>query len=74
MASVHTSQPHQPWNKGKLVGQKAPLKLKDIWAIRSVCSYATRSVTWRFSIWRSIPSFVPAIWSNSGFLTLPMAA
>jgi integrase len=24
----------QPWNKGKLVGQKAPLKLKDIWAIR----------------------------------------
>lgn len=23
-----------PWNKNKLVGQKAPLKLKDIWAIR----------------------------------------
>ncbi len=23
-----------PWNKGKLVGQKAPLKLKHIWAIR----------------------------------------
>ena len=23
-----------PWNKGKLVGQKAPLKLRDIWAIR----------------------------------------
>ena len=23
-----------PWNKGKLVGQKAPLKPKDIWAIR----------------------------------------
>ncbi len=23
-----------PWNKGKLVGQKAPLKLKVIWAIR----------------------------------------
>ncbi len=22
------------WNKGKIVGQKAPLKLKDIWAIR----------------------------------------
>ncbi len=22
------------WNKGKLVGQKAPLKLKEIWAIR----------------------------------------
>ncbi len=24
----------EPWNKGKLVGQKLPLKLKDIWAIR----------------------------------------
>jgi len=23
-----------PWNKGKLVGQKAPLKVGDIWAIR----------------------------------------
>ncbi|MCB1797700.1 MAG: tyrosine-type recombinase/integrase [Gammaproteobacteria bacterium] len=25
---------HEPWNKGKLVGQKPPLKPKDIWAIR----------------------------------------
>lgn len=25
---------HQPWNKAKLVGQKAPLRLRDIWAIR----------------------------------------
>ena len=25
---------HEPWNKGKLVGQKAPFKLKEIWAIR----------------------------------------
>jgi integrase len=24
----------EPWNKGKLVGQKAPLKVEDIWAIR----------------------------------------
>jgi hypothetical protein len=24
-----------PWNKGKLVGQKAPFKLKEIWAIRA---------------------------------------
>ncbi len=27
-------QSHEPWNKGKLIGQKPPLKLKDIWAIR----------------------------------------
>lgn len=24
----------QPWNKGKLVGQKAPLRVKALWAIR----------------------------------------
>jgi len=32
--STNTHTSHGPWNKGKLVGQKAPLKLKDIWAIR----------------------------------------
>src|ERR1700674_2618651 len=31
MESIHTGE---PWNKGKLVGQKPPLKPKDIWAIR----------------------------------------
>ena len=25
----------EPWNKGKLVGQKLPLKLQEIWAIRT---------------------------------------
>jgi integrase len=31
---MESLKPREPWNKGKLVGQKAPLKLKDIWAIR----------------------------------------
>jgi integrase len=31
---IHAATRHVPWNKGKLVGQKPPLKLKDIWAIR----------------------------------------
>ena len=26
--------PRTPWNKGRIIGQKAPLKLKEIWAIR----------------------------------------
>ena len=34
MESGHTVQLHEAWNKGKLVGQKAPFKLKEIWAIR----------------------------------------
>jgi hypothetical protein len=32
--SNRTACARQPWNKGKLVGQKAPLRLKEIWAIR----------------------------------------
>jgi hypothetical protein len=31
---IATAPHREPWNKGKIVGQKAPLKLKDIWAIR----------------------------------------
>jgi hypothetical protein len=27
---IHAATRRVPWNKGKLVGQKAPLKLKDI--------------------------------------------
>jgi integrase len=34
METVHECAVKSPWNKGKIVGQKAPLKLKDIWAIR----------------------------------------
>ena len=29
-ATVH----REPWNKGKVVGQKAPFKPKDIWALQ----------------------------------------
>jgi integrase len=32
----------EPWNKGKIVGQKAPLKLKDIWALRVRLNMAHR--------------------------------
>jgi site-specific recombinase XerD len=32
----------EPWNKGKLVGQKAPLKLKEIWAFRVRLQLANR--------------------------------
>lgn len=32
--SIATTSQRTPWNKGKLVGQKLPLKLKDVWVIR----------------------------------------
>jgi integrase len=36
MDATPSSRSHhrEPWNKGKLVGQKAPFKPKDIWALR----------------------------------------
>ena len=35
MYALFKYKPKQvPWNKGKLVGQKLPLKLREIWAIR----------------------------------------
>jgi integrase len=33
-SSPPDSSPKAPWNKGKLMGQKPPFKLKEIWAIR----------------------------------------
>src|SRR6266436_2531981 len=32
----------EPWNKGELVGQKSPFKLKEIWAIRIRLQMASR--------------------------------
>lgn len=32
----------EPWNKGKLIGQKPPLKLKEIWALRVRLQLATK--------------------------------
>ena len=34
MESIVKTAPREPWNKGKIVGQKAPFKTKDIWALR----------------------------------------
>ena len=39
---THFPQKHIPWNKGKLIGQKPPLKLKEIWAIRIHLQIANR--------------------------------
>ncbi len=34
MDTISQINSKRPWNKGKLTGQKPPLKLKEIWAIR----------------------------------------
>ena len=32
----------QPWNRGRLIGQKPPLKLREVWAIRTRLQIADR--------------------------------
>jgi integrase len=32
--SSPTLRPRDPWNKGRLIGQKRPLKPKDVWTVR----------------------------------------
>jgi len=43
MESETASNRREPWNKGKLVGQKAPFKSKEIWAIRVRLQMAERA-------------------------------
>jgi hypothetical protein len=55
-----------PWNKGELVGQRATLKLSEIWAIRvrlelgdrnrELALFMTTSQTWSisFAAWRGV--------------------
>jgi hypothetical protein len=33
--ALNDSAVRPPWNKGKLVGQKSPLRIRDVWAIRT---------------------------------------
>jgi integrase len=37
------TQPRQPWNKGKLIGQKPPLQPKHVWSIRTKLQIAGRT-------------------------------
>jgi hypothetical protein len=41
--NVKTERRAPPWNKGKLLGQKPPLKLNEIWAIRIRLQLARRA-------------------------------
>jgi site-specific recombinase XerC len=43
MGTVANAVRREPWNKGKIVGQKAPFKLKDIWALRARLQMGNRS-------------------------------
>jgi integrase len=41
--SACTQRVHTPWNRGKLIGPKPPLKVKEIWAIRVTLQVARQT-------------------------------
>lgn len=43
MDALIVSAPRPPWNKDKLVGQKRPFKLKEIWAVRTRLQLSRRT-------------------------------
>jgi hypothetical protein len=60
----YTSNPHArvPWNKGKLVGQKAPSSPRRSGRSGRACKSRTVPANWRCSTWASTASCAPAIW------------
>ena len=58
-----------PWNAGKNVGPKRPLKPRDIWAIVSISMNTDVCATERYSIWPSTANCAAVIWSRSGLVT-----
>ena len=54
MDAISISNPshsYVPWNKGKLTGQKPPLKLMEIWAIRIHLQLGKRAMELALFIW-----------------------
>ncbi len=39
---IASTSPRAPWNKGKLIGAKPPLRIKNVWAIRSTLQLSGR--------------------------------
>jgi len=71
---MKTEQTRAARNKGKLVGQKPPLKLKDVWAIRIYLqnAHAVRAIS-PFSTLQSTANYVVAILSVCASATLRTA-
>lgn len=55
-----------PWNKGKLIGQKAPLKLKEIWPIYIRLQLAIELGTWPCSTLPSTANYATTRFGRIG--------
>ena len=68
--STKTTGRVTPWNTGKLLGQKPPLKLKEIWAIRIrlQLDHRTRELALQKSSGRSTPPWAHRIGKHGRYL------
>jgi len=70
---TRTAIHRQAWNKGKLVGQKAPFKIQEIWAIRIRLQMQSRLRDLALFNLGTTASCAPAIWSSCVFETCATA-
>jgi hypothetical protein len=63
-----------PWNKGKLIGARPPLRPKHVWAIRTLLQMEKQTRIWRCLILQSTANFAGATLSPSRSMTLPPMA
>ena len=61
--TVERASKHVPWNKGKIVGAKPPLRPKHVWSIRTKLQVEARLRDLALS-WPSTVSFVAAMSSR----------
>jgi hypothetical protein len=73
MDGIGTAPPAVAWNKGKLVGQKAPFKLQEIWAIRIRLQMQSQLRDLALFDLGSTASCAPATWSSCVSATCAMA-
>jgi hypothetical protein len=64
MYQIVEYRPRPAWNKGKIIGQKPPLKLKEIWAIRVRLHLAKNYRDIALFNLRLIANYEHAIWSR----------
>jgi hypothetical protein len=63
--TVVTKPRRVPWNKGKLIGAKPPLRPKHVWSIRTKLQVEGRTRDLAMLIWLLIASCVAAMLSPS---------
>ena len=62
MENTTDHEQHAAWNKGVIVGQKSPFKLKEIWAFGSAFNFNTECVNSPCSTWDSTANCGPVTW------------